>query len=141
VNRRHWQNLAEERALDADALLQANRWAGAYYLAGYAVECGLKSCVLRRIENNNAELIFQDRKFSENCWTHKIEELVKLAGLWPDLVADRDANTQLGLNWFCATQWKEVSRYQTATEIQARGLYEAVIKTPDGVLPWIRARW
>ncbi len=29
---------------DAEVLLDAGQWSGAYYLAGYAVECGLKAC-------------------------------------------------------------------------------------------------
>jgi len=33
--------LAETRVADAMALLQAGRWAAAYYLLGYAIECGL----------------------------------------------------------------------------------------------------
>jgi len=141
LNRAHWQKLAEERVLDADALLQAGRWAGAFHLIGYAVESGLKSCVLAYMENNNADVIFRERKFSDNCWTHNIEELVRLAGLRSALDLDMAANRQLGINWIYATQWKEISRYQTATEFDARRLYQAVTDAVDGVLPWIRARW
>jgi hypothetical protein len=141
VNRAHWQNLAEERVLDADVLLQAGRWAGAFHLIGYAVESGLKSCVLAYMENSNADVIFRERKFSDNCWTHNIEELVRLAGLRSALDLDMAANRQLGINWIYATQWKEISRYQTATEFNARRLYQAVADAADGVLPWIRTRW
>ena len=141
MNRAHWQNLAEERVLDADVLLQAGRWAGAFHLIGYAVESGLKSCVLAYMENSNADVIFRERKFSDNCWTHNIEELVRLAGLRSDLDLDMAANRQLGINWIYATQWKEISRYQTATEFNARRLYQAVADAADGVLPWIRTRW
>ena len=141
MNRAHWQNLAEERVLDADVLLQAGRWAGAFHLIGYAVESGLKSCVLVYMENSNADVIFRERKFSDNCWTHNIEELVRLAGLRSALDLDMAANRQLGINWIYATQWKEISRYQTATEFNARRLYQAVADAADGVLPWIRTRW
>lgn len=141
MNRAHWQNLAEERVLDADVLLQAGRWAGAFHLIGYAVESGLKSYVLAYMENSNADVIFRERKFSDNCWTHNIEELVRLAGLRSALDLDMAANRQLGINWIYATQWKEISRYQTATEFNARRLYQAVADAADGVLPWIRTRW
>ena len=50
MNRTNLQRLAEERARDAELLLEGGQWSGAFYLAGYAVECGLKSCVLARIE-------------------------------------------------------------------------------------------
>jgi hypothetical protein len=46
MDRTGWQRLAEEWIEDARALLAAHRWGCAYYAAGYAVECGLNSCVL-----------------------------------------------------------------------------------------------
>ena len=49
VTRADWQQIAEEQLLAAQALLAAQCWASAYYLAGYAAECGLKSCVLVRL--------------------------------------------------------------------------------------------
>jgi hypothetical protein len=61
VNRAQLQKLAEEKVLDALALLAAGRWAGAYYLAGYAVECGLKSSVLRHLDATG--IIFRDREY------------------------------------------------------------------------------
>ena len=49
MDRLQWQQLAERWLVDAKALLDAHRWSAAYYLAGYAVECGLKACVLARV--------------------------------------------------------------------------------------------
>lgn len=60
MNRIELQQLASDRILDAEALLAARRWSGAYYLGGYAVECGLKSCVLAYVERTG--IIFQNRK-------------------------------------------------------------------------------
>src|SRR5204863_304605 len=45
VNRTEFQQLAEVRIKEAEALLAAGLWDGAYYLAGYAVECGLNACI------------------------------------------------------------------------------------------------
>ncbi len=36
-----------DAADDAAALLQAGRYAGAYYIAGYVIECALKACIAR----------------------------------------------------------------------------------------------
>jgi len=47
VNRTQLQQLAEERVRDAEALLKAGQWSGAYYLAGFAVEFGLKACIAK----------------------------------------------------------------------------------------------
>lgn len=133
------QQLAEERLLEAQALLAAGRWPGAYYLVGYAIECGLKACVLAYVENTGA--IFQDRKFSEKCWTHDIEDLVKLAGLERERGLDVSANLALGVNWSIAKDWSEAARYQHWSEPQARKLFEAVADTNNGVLSWIRSHW
>jgi hypothetical protein len=42
MTRRDFQRLAEERLADAVALLEKERFAAAFYIGGYAVECGLK---------------------------------------------------------------------------------------------------
>ena len=48
MDRSDLQVLAEARVVDAEALLEAGRWAAAYYLLGYAVECGLKACAAKQ---------------------------------------------------------------------------------------------
>jgi HEPN domain-containing protein len=86
--------MAEERVRDAAALLSTRRWSAAYYLGGYAVECGLKACVVAYVKRN-ADVIFRERRYSEKCWTHDIEELVQLAGLSPERDADASLNSVL----------------------------------------------
>jgi hypothetical protein len=48
VNRAEFQKLADLRAREAGVLLAAKCYDGAYYLAGYAVECALKECIARK---------------------------------------------------------------------------------------------
>lgn len=141
MNRTYWRNLADERVLDAQLLLQGGRWGAAYYLAGYAVEAGLKSCVLAYVENQNADVIFRDKKFSESCWTHNLRSLVKLAGLQSPLDAAMSANQRLRVNWAQVAQWEETSRYHSAREPEARRLFEAATDLQNGVLPWIKIHW
>src|SRR6266851_9497943 len=118
MNRAELRQLAEDRALDAAALLAGGRWGGAYYLAGYAVECGLKACVLVHVEATGA--IFQDKKFAEKCWTHDLDALLGLANLKPPMDIDAAANLVLSGNWATATDWNEASRYEQKTEAEAR---------------------
>src|SRR6266545_3010776 len=87
MNRLEWRQLAERWLKDAKILLDNRRWSAAYYLAGYAVECGLKACVLARV-GISPEVIFGARRFSERCWTHDLEELVRLADLAGALEAE-----------------------------------------------------
>jgi len=139
LNRVQLQDLAEDRVLDAETLLAAGRWSAAYYLAGYAVECGLKACVLAYVERTG--VIFRDRKFAEKCWTHDVEALVKAADLDAARGLDVAANADLKRNWAYATAWTETSRYERKTESEARSLFDAVTDAVNGVLPWIRSRW
>ena len=131
--------MAEEKLLAADALIGAAQWASAYYLAGYAIECGLKSCILAYVEASGA--IFEDKKYSEKCWTHNFDVLVDLAGLKPDLGVATAATPALGANWAIASQWSEAARYKMNTQPEARTLYNAINDPVSGVMQWIRAHW
>jgi HEPN domain-containing protein len=140
VNRVQWQQLAERWLVDAKELLDKHRWSAAYYLAGYAVECGLKVCILKRLAAA-AELIFQDRKFAERCWTHDIDELVRLAGLETDRATTVAANKMMGRYWLVVSEWSEQTRYETVSHREAKKLYNAIVHHTNGVMPWIRLRW
>lgn len=131
--------MAEERILDAAVLLNGSRWAYAYYVGGYAVECALKSCILSRMIHTGG--VFQDKKFADWCWTHDFGELIKLAGLTTELNARLAASAAFVGHWGTATQWKETSRYEAKSEVEARSLIEAITNDPDGVLRWIRNYW
>jgi hypothetical protein len=140
VNRADLQKLAADRVADAKALLAAKRWGAAYYLAGYAVECGLKACVLVRLAGA-VEVIFEDKRYSEKCWTHNLVQLVDLAGLRAALDADCAADPDLEANWDIVRDWSEVSRYARTAKVKAEELYDAITDKRQGVLSWIKGRW
>jgi hypothetical protein len=141
VNRNEWQQLASDRLQDAKILIDNQRWHAAYYLAGYAVECALKSCILRFVENN-AEIIFEDKKYSENCWKHDFKVLVKQADLEEALKEMISTNRAFGGYWGIVSQWTEISRYDpNNTESKANDLYKAIAHDPDGVLQWLQIHW
>jgi hypothetical protein len=140
VDRADFQRLANERIADARALLAARRWAAAYYLAGYAVECGLKACILRRLATA-ADVVFEDRRYSEKCWTHNLAQLLDLAGLTAALAADAAADPALQNYWDTVKDWNESSRYARKTKADAEVLFDAITDKKHGVLSWIKARW
>ncbi|MHB1422186.1 MAG: hypothetical protein ACYC3I_03100 [Gemmataceae bacterium] len=125
--------------MDAKSLLDAGRWACAYYVAGYALECALKSCVLTYVEKSG--IIFDDPKFLAGCRTHKLEDLLKLANLQAAHGVAVGAKPVLLGNWSAATNWTEESRYEQRSKKDAEELYEAITNNPDGVLPWIKLHW
>ena len=112
-------------------MLDLGFYDGAYYLAGYAVECALKACVFARMIHT--AWVFEDKWKAQGCLTHDFEELVRLAGLngelAPRLAASAAAATAGGppggaftANWRIAIQWKVESRYLPRTEAEAREL-------------------
>lgn len=142
MNRPQLQKLAQMRLEDATALLQAGRWSAAYYLAGYAVECALKSCVLRHLHDTGA--IFADADYLKDigkCRTHDFNLLLKLAGLTKAHGTEVGTNLTFGAHWTVANDWSETSRYEERPESDARRLYEAITHNTDGVLVWIRQHW
>lgn len=142
MNRADLQRLAEERIEDSRALLTVHRWPGAYYLAGYAVECGLKSCILAHIEKTGA--IFADRDYVKrlgDSWTHELVTLVRIAGLDAAQGLAHQANPNLKVNWSIAKDWNESSRYQLKTQADAEALFEAITHPDDGVMTWLRTIW
>lgn len=138
LDRVNFQRLTEARIQDAKVLLDIQRWDGAYYLVGYAVEFGLKSCIIAKLLATDE---FPEKSFSNNCWTHNLSQLVSPAGLKDKLDADQDVN----LNWLLVKDWNEAVRYDLKNASDARSkaedLYHAVTESAHGVLPWIRMHW
>ena len=139
MNQAELRQLATERILDADALIAAQRSSFAYYVAGYAVECALKSAVLARMVVTGG--VFKDKKFAADCWRHDFGELIKVAGLEVELNNQFAADAAFVANWAIVTQWRETVRYEPRTEQEARELYRAITVNPHGVLPWINTYW
>ena len=84
MNRRSFQRLAALRMEDATALLAARRASGAYYLAGYAVECALKACICKKTKSGDWPAKPDDVR---KMYSHDLNDLFRLA----DLQSLRDA--------------------------------------------------
>ena len=139
MNRAELQWLATERLREAKALLADGRWSGAYYLTGYAVECGLKSAVLAFIEQTG--VIFEDKKYAEKCWTHNLQDLMILANLKAEFDLAAAADADLRYNWGIVKDWTEQSRYVRTPKANAEEMYEAVADKKHEVIAWIKTRW
>jgi HEPN domain-containing protein len=138
MNRNHFQQLADVRIDEAAVLLAQGKIDGAYYLAGYAVECGLKACLARRTNQHD----FPPKpKFIHDYYSHDIERLLKTADLTAQRDADAAADPDLEANWGMVKDWSEESRYERKTQAQAQQLIAAITDAAHGVLPWIKQRW
>jgi hypothetical protein len=122
IDRGELRRVAKERLRDAGALLSANRYDGAVYIAGYVVELALKSRICRTLRwpgfpETRGE--FDDyRSFK----VHDLEVLLSLTGLGPRIRA------RFALEWSATAQWNPEVRYRaagTTTEVDARLFVEA----------------
>jgi hypothetical protein len=137
MNRNDFQQITELRLRESRALLAAGFAEGAYYLAGYAVECALKACIAKRTMQHD----FPD-KGSAKYYSHDLEDLLEFAKLRIELeqsfVVDRSMRTK----WTILQNWSEESRYEQGKTIQdAADLLAAIEDGTGGLLPWLRQRW
>ena len=72
-----FQQLAELRLAEAKLLARSGHPSGAYYLAGYAIECALKAHIAAQFKENQ----IPNKKFVDKIYTHNLRDLIKLAGL------------------------------------------------------------
>jgi HEPN domain-containing protein len=136
VNRKIVQTLALERLSDAEALLNARKYSGAYYLAGYSIECALKACIARRVKRYDFPL-----KDAAKYYTHDLERLIDSADLRQKLKLEVKRSRPFADKWTLVKEWSEEARYQGHSRKEAQELLAAVAEARSGVLQWLRRRW
>jgi HEPN domain-containing protein len=137
MNRTEFQKLAELRLGEAKLLLDNNRYPGAYYLIGYAVECALKACIAKQTKRHDFP-----NKNSAKIYTHDLNILLEFSGLQTKHREKSKKNPNFELNWTILKDWKEDARYSLEiTKDQAEALYSAVVSRKDGILPWLQRWW
>lgn len=137
MNRADFQQLTELRLTEAQALLAAGLPDGAYYLAGYSVECALKACIAKRTQLHD----FPEKKLVNDSHTHNLKELLRLAELKTELDSVLDADPEMRSNLETVQDWSETARYQRKTVLDTRALLTAIEDQEGGLLPWIRLHW
>lgn len=137
MNRQDLQGLARSRIAEARHLLQGGLYAGAYYLAGYAVECGLKACIAKKTRRYD----FPDKKTVDSSYVHDLERLVGVAGLARELQLESQTSRAFEVNWATVKDWTEQSRYEQHSAQQAQDLILAITNQRNGVLRWLRSHW
>jgi HEPN domain-containing protein len=136
IYRKDFKLLAELRVEEAQVLLRSRRQQGAYYLAGYAVECALKACIAKQ----RRRFEFPPKKRTvDNMYSHNLDVLLGVAGLSAQLEKEIAANPTFAANWNTVKDWTSESRYRI-TGLNGRDMYNAVA-SPNGVLRWIKLRW
>lgn len=128
---------AKHRMDDARALFNATRWRGAMYLAGYSLECLLKTKLMRMFGCRNlmeleAELRTRGAlPANTTVFTHHLRALFDLTGRLNQL---RQNEAQWML-WNLVNQWVPAWRYATdlSNVDDARDFLEAV----ESLFRWV----
>lgn len=138
-DRETFQRLAASRLAEARLLAQGGHPSGAYYLAGYAIECALKARIAGQFRENE----IPDKGFINDIYTHDLTKLVRLAGLQSELDSATQADVLLGQRWAIAKNWSEQARYQFWTDDDASAMIDAAAGAGDteGLVQWLTRRW
>lgn len=137
MNRNDLRALADIRLNEAKALLNKRLYDGAYYLSGYAIECGLKACIAKKTRRFD----FPDKQIVVDSYTHNLEKLIKASGLQTVLAEEMQQDGAFAVNWAIVKDWNEGSRYERHDALAAKSIYKAVTDGKHGVLKWLRRHW
>ena len=120
---------------EAQALTAAGEYSGAYYLAGYAIECALKACIAKQFR----EYDFPDKQTVLDSYSHDPSQLARVAKL--DVKAQSQTDMLFATNWTTVKDWSEKARYRIWTADQAQQLLEAITDQKGGIMRWLRLHW
>ena len=139
MNRSDFQTLAQVRIKEALVLLENQCYEGAYYLAGYAVECALKACIAK---NTNQYDFPPDRTTINRIYSHNLEWLLREANLEDAHRERAQSNPTFADYWEVVVRWSETSRYETSIAMpDAAELCLAINDQDNGVLSWLSHWW
>jgi HEPN domain-containing protein len=134
-----FQQLAKLRLDEAKLLARERQFSGAYYVAGYAIECSLKALIAAQFRENE----IPDKRLVDKIYTHDLAALLSLAGLEKPLETDRQNDLELDRRWSIVKNWSEQARYAIWTEEQAVAIIDAIDGDGriGGLFQWLSARW
>lgn len=130
-------NASRQRLEDARVLLRASRWRGAMSIAGYAVECILKTKLMQIYDCKNLRELDEvlPRRFmlpaGSTVFTHQLETLFKLTPSYHRLQQNQNMLSLFNIVNRWAPKWRYVSKQTTSDE--ASFFMDAVEK----VIHWI----
>ncbi len=122
---------------DAQAMLYAGRWRGAMYLAGYTVECALKTKLMTRFRCRNLkglEEVLHRRGLlgkTMSVFTHQLEVLLQLTDS-----SDRlRSNASMWASFSVVNQWIPAWRY--SADLGTSEEATAFVQSVAAALRWI----
>ncbi|MBU1207077.1 MAG: HEPN domain-containing protein [Proteobacteria bacterium] len=138
MNKSDLETLVDIRVKEAKLLLDNNCYEGAYYLLGYALECAIKACIAKQVREHD----FPDKQLANAAYTHRLGDLLGVAGLKQKLQEKEKTDEEFKLNWAVTKDWSEDARYEhTIEETTAKDFFRAITNKKTGILVWIKSWW
>jgi len=134
-NQDEWQELAEARLEDAEVLLKNGRFAAAYYLAGYSVECALKARIASLVKAGDFPP--KPEYVRNKLYQHNLETLLVAAELRSEFDELSKQSPSHRDQWKTVKDWSEESRY----ERQDARTAEDMLESARGVVECIKPYW
>ena len=111
-DRRIQLGASRRRREDAEALYSANRWAGAIYLAGYAIECSLKALICLNEGKNSFKETRMFKRGVQGPTLHDLGHLLQeLPPLQRAIMLDRTGTYKSAWNTITRLWQKDQLRY------------------------------
>ena len=138
MNRADFRQLAQCRLEEAQVLLRNRKFSGAYYLAGYSIECALKARLAKQTKLYDFP---PEPNFVREIYSHDLKQLLSKANLVKIFDREKGHDLQFGVNWTVVSRWTAKSRYEVQGERKARAIVKAVSDPQHGVLRCIKRFW
>lgn len=128
------KKLACTRLKEAKILYKSREYSGAYYLAGYAIELGIKAFYCK---SRKKYAFPPEPKVVDNLYVHDLNKLMTTCELKREFDKDIPNNNSLQENWETVKDWSEKSRYFEIKKLDS----ESMLNSVELILKWIQTKW
>ena len=122
------RSIAQARLEDSKILLASNRYDGAGYICGYAVELALKARICDTLNWPGYPETRKDFENLQSFKTHKLDVLLSLSGREPAIKQNNLAE------WSIVCLWNPESRYHAVGQVSPADA-QAFLESVDVLLP------
>jgi HEPN domain-containing protein len=120
IARKDMKEIAEARLEDARVLAKQNRFEGAIYLCGYAVELGLKARICGTLHWAGWPSGGKEFDGYQSFRTHNLDVLLHLSGF------EERIKTRLFAQWSAVAEWDPESRYNPVGRASRSDAYRMI---------------
>jgi HEPN domain-containing protein len=128
------KTLATIRLGEANILFSNKKYSGAYYLAGYAIELGIKAYYCK---GRKRYTFPPDPSVVKSLYTHDLNGLMTVSELKRAFDIDVSSDSSLQSNWETVKDWSEKSRYSRIKKSDSESMINAV----KVIFTWMQTKW